>query len=190
MSTQNRVTVCEIVASIWNVAVPESQHKPLIQEFSGILKIGRVSLPLGVTASHDRSRFIETRTSTRLLEKIARSVEYNEPVLLVGETGTGKTTLVQNLAHWIGQKLTVLNLSQESDIVDLLGGFKPIDAKLMCTMLYNEFNELARDSKMKDDSDVMKWLQKYFRAKKWDTFLSGLKRTTEHQIKGKSDRKK
>lgn len=58
--------------------------------------------------SHDRSRFVETRTSTQLLEKIARSVEYNEPVLLVGETGTGKTTLVQNLAHWIGQKLTVL----------------------------------------------------------------------------------
>ncbi|KAL0706566.1 hypothetical protein Bca4012_072992 [Brassica carinata] len=89
MSTQNRATVSEIVASVWNVLVPESQHKPPIQ-------------------SHDRSRFVETRTSTRLLEKIARSVEYNEPVLLVGETGTGKTTLVQNLAQWIGQKLTVL----------------------------------------------------------------------------------
>ncbi|CAN6883801.1 unnamed protein product [Brassica oleracea] len=108
MSTQNRATVSEIVASVWNVLVPESQHKPPIQELSKTLKIGRVSLPLGETASHDRSRFVETRTSTRLLEKIARSVEYNEPVLLVGETGTGKTTLVQNLAQWIGQKLTVL----------------------------------------------------------------------------------
>lgn len=36
------------------------------------------------------------------------------------------------------------NLSQQSDIVDLLGGFKPIDAKRMCTMMYNEFNELAK----------------------------------------------
>ncbi|EOA33535.1 hypothetical protein CARUB_v10019643mg [Capsella rubella] len=165
MSTKNRVTVSNILANIWNVAVPEFQHKPPIQEFSGILKIGRVSLQLGEAASHDRSRFVETRTSTRLLEKIARSVEYNEPVLLVGETGTGKTTLVQNLAHWIGQKLIVLNLSQQSDIVDLLGGFKPIDAKLLCTMLYNEFSELARDSKLKDDAEPMKWLQYYFRAK-------------------------
>ncbi|XP_024011307.1 midasin [Eutrema salsugineum] len=183
MSTQNRVTVSEIVASIWNVPVPGSQHKPPIQEFSRTLKIGRVSLPLGETASHDRSRFVETRTSTRLLEKIARSVEYNEPVLMVGETGTGKTTLVQNLAQWIGQKLTVLNLSQQSDIVDLLGGFKPIDAKLMCKMLHNEFHELARDSKMKDDSDVMIWLRKTFRAKRWDKYLIGLKKTIDHHIK-------
>ncbi|XP_010470609.1 PREDICTED: midasin-like isoform X2 [Camelina sativa] len=179
MSSKNRVTVSNIVANIWNVAVPESQHKPPIQEYSGILKIGRVSLPLGQTASHDRSRFVETSTSTRLLEKIARSVEYNEPVLLVGETGTGKTTLVQNLAHWIGQKLTVLNLSQQSDIVDLLGGFKPIDAKIMCTMLYNEFNELARSSKIKDDASIMKYLQKHFRAKKWDKFLERLMEATD-----------
>lgn len=41
------------------------------------------------------------------------------------------------------------NLSQQSDIVDLLGGFKPIDATHMCTMLYNEFHDLARNSKMK-----------------------------------------
>ncbi|KFK27090.1 hypothetical protein AALP_AA8G332700 [Arabis alpina] len=75
---------------------------------------------------------------------------------------------------------------EQSDIVDLLGGFKPIDAKLMCTMLYNEFNELARDLKMKDDSKIMKWLQKNFRAKKWDTFLSGLKKTTDYHYEGKT----
>lgn len=52
--------------------------------------------------------FVEIRTSLHILEKIAGSVKYNEPVLLVGETGTGKTTMVQNLAARIGQKLTVL----------------------------------------------------------------------------------
>ncbi|CAA3030250.1 Midasin [Olea europaea subsp. europaea] len=63
------------------------------------------------------------------LEKIAGSVKYNQPVLLVGETGTGKTTLVQSLATRLGQTLTVLNLSQQSDVADLLGGFKPMDAR-------------------------------------------------------------
>lgn len=43
-----------------------------------------------------------------MLEQIACAVKYNEPILLVGETGTGKTTLVQTLAKMLGQKLTVL----------------------------------------------------------------------------------
>jgi len=51
---------------------------------------------------------VQIRSSFHVLEKIACSVKWNEPVLLVGETGTGKTTLVQNLALRLGQKLTVL----------------------------------------------------------------------------------
>jgi midasin len=52
--------------------------------------------------------FVGLRSSLQTLERIACSVKYNEPVLLVGETGTGKTTLVQNLATWLGHPLTVL----------------------------------------------------------------------------------
>jgi len=31
------------------------------------------------------------------------------------------------------------NLSQQSDVGDLLGGFKPMDAQSVCVSLYNEF---------------------------------------------------
>jgi hypothetical protein len=34
------------------------------------------------------------------------------------------------------------NLSQQSDISDLLGGFKPTDARLICNPLYVEFKDL------------------------------------------------
>jgi midasin len=38
----------------------------------------------------------------RLLEGVAAAVARSEPVLLVGETGTGKTAIVQHLAEQVG----------------------------------------------------------------------------------------
>jgi midasin len=46
-----------------------------------------------------------------------------EPVLLVGETGTGKTSAVQYLADKTGHHLVVINMNQQSDSADLLGGY-------------------------------------------------------------------
>lgn len=43
----------------------------------------------------------------------ARAVIMNEPLLLVGETGCGKTSAVQHLANLLNQKLVVLNLNQQ-----------------------------------------------------------------------------
>ena len=36
------------------------------------------------------------------MERVAAAVSLAEPVLLVGETGTGKTTLVQQIAKQVG----------------------------------------------------------------------------------------
>lgn len=59
-------------------------------------------------SKHVVQPFVEIRSSLHMLERIACSIKYNEPVLLVGETGTGKTTLVQSLARRIGHNFTVL----------------------------------------------------------------------------------
>ena len=48
-----------------------------------------------------------------------------EPVLLVGETGTGKTTVCQMAAHMRGQRLHILNCNQHTETSDFLGGFRP-----------------------------------------------------------------
>lgn len=54
------------------------------------------------------SNFAHTTHSLRLIERLAVSIQISEPVLLVGETGTGKTTAIQYLADLMGQTLTVL----------------------------------------------------------------------------------
>lgn len=70
-----------------------------------------------------------------LLEELAVCVQCHEPALLVGETGTGKTTAVSQLAEMLGHGLTSLNLSNQTEASDLLGGFRPI----------NEAEEVARE---------------------------------------------
>lgn len=63
-----------------------------------------------------------TRPACCLMERVACCLSLNEPVLLVGETGTGKTSTLQLLAKYTGNTLIVLNMNQQSDSTDLLGG--------------------------------------------------------------------
>ena len=46
--------------------------------------------------------FAATGHVMRSLEAVAVAAAQQEPMLLVGETGTGKTTLVQHLAEQVG----------------------------------------------------------------------------------------
>ncbi|CRG88960.1 hypothetical protein PISL3812_05995 [Talaromyces islandicus] len=88
------------------------------------------------------SRFAPTRAALKTMEQIAGAIQLSEPVLLVGETGIGKTAVIQQLANLMCQKLTVVNLSQQSESTDLLGGFRPVNLRSMAVPLLDEFNEL------------------------------------------------
>ncbi|GJD10717.1 Midasin [Galdieria sulphuraria] len=61
----------------------------------------------------------------RLWERIARCVEMKEPVLLCGETGTGKTSAIQEMAKMMGVSVVVLNLSPQTEWNDLIGTYRP-----------------------------------------------------------------
>ena len=55
-----------------------------------------------------------------------RCVQHSEPALLVGDTGTGKTTVCQMVALMRGQKLHIINCNQHTETSDFLGGFRPV----------------------------------------------------------------
>ncbi|KAL0319420.1 UNVERIFIED_CONTAM: Midasin [Sesamum angustifolium] len=144
--------------------------------FERIMQCVSVSKALSML-NRNRKPFVELRGSVHALERIACSVKFNEPVLLVGETGTGKTTLVQTLATRLGQRLTVLNLSQQSDVADLLGGFKPVDARFVCIPLYQEFENLFTNTfSSKDNEGFLTHLRKFLTDKNWKMLLSGFQK--------------
>ena len=77
-----------------------------------------------------------------LLSRIATAVALGEPVLLTGETGTGKTSVITHLATLSHRPLISLNLSHQTESSDLIGGLKPVDARIPGSMLQEKFLEL------------------------------------------------
>ncbi|KAK2975328.1 hypothetical protein RJ640_013841 [Escallonia rubra] len=170
-SAENRTSIMKELAKMWSVPISAAEtlypvDKPLIQ------------------FRHQKKPFVEVRSSLHVLERTACSVKYNEPVLLVGETGTGKTTVVQNLSMRLAQKLTVLNMSQQSDVADLLGGYKPMDAQFVCIPLYMEFENLFTSTfPIKDNEEFLAHLKKYVSDKNWKGLLSGFRRGVKRSEK-------
>lgn len=62
----------------------------------------------------------------RLAVLIGSSMKFKEPVLLIGETGAGKTSVVQLLAQIYGRKLYSVNCHMNSESSDFLGGLRPV----------------------------------------------------------------
>ena len=50
----------------------------------------------------------------------------NKPILIEGPPGVGKTSLVGNLAKVSGRTLVRVNLSEQTDMMDLLGSEYPL----------------------------------------------------------------
>ncbi|KAI6207833.1 Midasin [Aphelenchoides besseyi] len=125
-----------------NVRVVEVQTK------NGKVTIGRVSLDVQTTKppSENISAFALTRDYGNLLERIAVCVNNEEPVLLNGETGIGKTRVIQQLADYANVNLRVVNLSLDSDASDLIGGYKPTSLRLVVRQFMSSFFSLLEDA--------------------------------------------
>lgn len=121
-----------------------SNYKPSLLVKEAFFTCGRVTLTResNETVKRTNDTFVYTRASLILLEKLSRCIECNESILLCGETGVGKTSVLQHLAKIIGKKLSVINLNQQTESGDLLGSFKPVDIKLQIKELKEKFENL------------------------------------------------
>jgi midasin len=61
------------------------------------------------TSPPNSDAIVWTGAMRRLFTLVAKALEAREPVLLVGETGCGKTTICQALATLHGRKLHMIN---------------------------------------------------------------------------------
>jgi MoxR-like ATPase len=141
------------------------------------LELGRARIPVLHRKSHDQqsssapgtaSQFSDTGHALRLMESIGVCIAQNEPTLLVGETGCGKTTLVQRLALASGRELVVQNLSLQTDSTDLLGGYRPVEVKHIARQLYMTFLELFVISfSKKQNMEFINYVTTSFEKHQW-----------------------
>lgn len=152
-----------LVALKWN---PKGT-RPEFSVHPGELIVGRHRLKFdGAGSKQDGFSF--TGHALRLLEQLVASAQLTEPVLLSGETGCGKTAVVQSFAKLVGKKLVVLNLSQETEASDLVGGYKPVLGR-------------ARRQAVETQNEFLGLFGRTFNAAKNEKFITALNREMKNE---------
>ncbi|OWZ18792.1 Midasin-like protein [Phytophthora megakarya] len=180
------------LAAIWEVQAEKieyylEQHKPHVTFNTHEVEFGRVHLPtLSQQAQLERSSkpasssVVMTGHVLRLLEKMAAIVATCEPALLIGETGCGKTTIIQHMAAAMGQRLVVQNMNIQSDSSDLVGGFKPVEIHLLARPLYMDFVDLFTATfSQKSNSGFLNVVRIALEHKEWKKLVKGMRKAVQ-----------
>ena len=95
------------------------------------------------------SSFTLTSVHLRTMQRVGRGISHSEGILVVGDTGVGKTTTIQFLANQLGVKMHVYNFSDQTEGSDLIGGLKPVTDM---DKLISECEALIRDTLNQSES--------------------------------------
>ena len=115
---EDKAVVKEVIEAEMNVRIDEDELYGLQlseTEFSAFLGL---DIPA--------TRIVWTGSMRRLYLLVSRALQSNEPVLLVGETGSGKTSVCQLYADAKSRALYSVNCHQNTETADLIGALRPI----------------------------------------------------------------
>jgi midasin len=118
---EDAAVVKEVIETVMRVKIDEKALYTISSESTSAY--GRLGLPLPYGAD---PRVVWTGAMQRLFSLVATAAVYKEPVLLVGETGSGKTSVCQALALVLGRTLVAVNCYQTMETADLLGSQRPV----------------------------------------------------------------
>jgi MoxR-like ATPase len=182
-----------VIAGIWNIHTERAVHicaldrPPKCARTPLYFAVGRFRLDVRKEGSKrdiaafrmisgESSHYTETTHALRVLVKVAACIKMGEPCMLVGETGTGKTSTVQYIANAVRRKLVVINLNQQTDASDLLGGFKPIDFGQLAAPLVDRFDAIfCKTFNRTANATLLAKVRQAVIAAEWRTLINMMK---------------
>ena len=111
---QRREFVTRIAAPTWNVSIDLAlryveTRRPTMEISGTFVELGRATMPNASDGAifadkieRQSKKFAETNYSLRLMETVGVCIVQNEPILLVGETGCGKTVSTSHIVGILG----------------------------------------------------------------------------------------
>ena len=190
-----------VAAPVWGITrtlalVYMRARKPSVLVTADFFEIGRAKFHTTKSIGFSQelsTTFAETSHALRLMESIAVCVRENEPILLVGETGCGKTTNIQQLAARCERTLIVQNLSLQTDSTDLLGGYRPLEIQNVARNVYNDFVDAFVSSfSRKQNLKFLQYASSMLEKTNWKNLSQCFKRAAQlglKKIKGRLENK-
>lgn len=184
-----RIEIAKFITSYWCLSESAAEQylrdsKPQLVINSEVFQIGFCTLPVYDTELNGirEPYFAETFTSLHNMESIARALSMNEAVLLIGETGTGKTTLIQYIASSVKADLIVINMHHQSDTLDIIGGFKPVYLDKLFHNFHQRFCNLFAetvDCASQKNAQLRYNICELFKNKSWEIYLGKIYKTAQ-----------
>ncbi|KAL9034550.1 MAG: hypothetical protein Q9214_006997, partial [Letrouitia sp. 1 TL-2023] len=151
--SRERVVVKQIIEDVMKVKIEE-------ESLYSFARLQALVSPSNLLAQ-DVSWTISMR---RLFVLIYEALKHNEPILLVGDTGSGKTSICQVVARLRGKELHIVNAHQNMETGDLVGSQRPfrgrssIERSLREKLIHllNSNTDVKADNQMSTDLMLQK----------------------------------
>jgi midasin len=114
-SEEDKLVVQEVIESVLGVRLRNDIYA-IVGKSDDVV---REWLGCSIPSNHN---LVWTTSAQRLFVLLSRALRFQEPVLLVGEPGSGKTSMCELYALAVQRTLVTLNCHQNTETADLIGG--------------------------------------------------------------------
>lgn len=91
------------------------------------VQLGSFAVPKGPAEPILHTFNFQVPTTRDNAMRVVRACQVAKPILLEGSPGVGKTSLITALANLCGHRLCRINLSDQTDLIDLFGSDLPVE---------------------------------------------------------------